>query len=230
MSLQALIEADQQCLLALNGSESIFWDGVMLTATSTLTWIPVLLLLFYVLLKNNSPRDVLMLVVFIALIITVADQFASTICKPYFQRFRPSQEPSLMYYVDVVNDYRGGRYGFISSHAANTFSVCVFLSLLLRKRAVSVALVAWAVLCSYSRIYLGVHYPGDILCGAAWGVTVGGCFYYLYVRLKRRWLPCRVPVSAKFTATGYLIADLHLILTGLYMTFVYILIRAVFYF
>lgn len=228
MDWQALIEWDRQCLLALNGSDSLFWDGVMLAATSTWTWIPVAVLLLYVLLKNNTLREVLMIVLLIALVITLADQFASTVCKPYFQRFRPTQDPELMYLVDVVDNYRGGRYGFISSHAANTFSVCVFLSLLFRRESMSVTLLLWALLCSYSRIYLGVHYPGDILCGAAAGILIGAVVYYLYVFLKRRWLPGRTPVSSKFTPTGYLVADLYLIMSGMYLSFVYILIRGAF--
>ncbi len=228
MDWQALIEWDRQCLLALNGSDSLFWDGVMLAATSTWTWVPVAVLLLYVLLKNNTLREVLMIVLLIALVITLADQFASTVCKPYFQRFRPTQDPELMYLVDVVNNYRGGRYGFISSHAANTFSVCVFLSLLFRRKAMSLTLLLWALLCCYSRIYLGVHYPGDILCGAVSGILIGMVVYYLYVFFKRRWLLNRTPVSSKFTSTGYLVADLYLIMSGMYLSFVYILIRGAF--
>ncbi|MDE7379226.1 MAG: phosphatase PAP2 family protein [Paraprevotella sp.] len=229
MDWQALIEWDRQCLLALNGSDSLFWDGVMLAATSTWTWIPVAVLLLYVLLKNNTLREVLMIVLLIALVITLADQFASTVCKPYFRRFRPTQDPELMYLVDVVNNYRGGRYGFISSHAANTFSVCVFLSLLFRRKSMSVTLLLWALLCSYSRIYLGVHYPGDIVCGAASGILIGVAVYYLYVFLKKRWLPSRMPVSSKFTSTGYLVTDLYLVMSGMFLSFVYILIRGAFY-
>ena len=117
----------------------------------------------------------------IALVITLADQIASGLCKPFFARFRPTQDPNIMYMVDIVNGYRGGRFGFISSHAANTFAISVFLSLLIKRKSLTFMLLFWAVLNSYSRIYLGVHYPGDILFGAIEGCFIG---YLIYPYIK----------------------------------------------
>ena len=129
MALEDWIGLDQRLLLLLNGSNSLFFDHLMNGITSTVAWIPVAVVLFYVLVKNNSMREVGLIVLFLALSILLADQFSSSFCKPYFARFRPAQDPLLMYLVDVVDGYRGGRYGFISSHAANTFAVCIFLAL-----------------------------------------------------------------------------------------------------
>ena len=140
MALEDWIGLDQRLLLLLNGSNSLFFDHLMNGIT-------------------NSMREVGLIVLFLALSILLADQFSSSFCKPYFARFRPAQDPLLMYLVDVVDGYRGGRYGFISSHAANTFAVCIFLALLVRNVWMTFSLVLWAALCSYSRIYLGVHYP-----------------------------------------------------------------------
>ena len=162
-----------------------------------------------------------------ALVILLADQFSSSFCKPYFARFRPAQDPQIMYMVDVVNGYRGGRYGFISSHAANTFAVCMFLSLLVRHLYMTCSLVLWAVLCSYSRIYLGVHYPGDILFGALWGILVGVGFYYLYAFLQRRFFQRKEVVSTQYTSSGYAVADLDVFQTVLYFTYLVLAIRAV---
>ncbi len=172
MTLHDWMEWDKQLLLAWNGSDSLFWDNLMTGITSTVAWIPVAIVLLYVIMKNNSPREMGLIVLFIALAILMADQFSSSFCKPYFERFRPTHDPEIMYMVDIVNGYRGGRYGFISSHAANTFAVCVFLSLLIRNVWITFSTVLWAVLCSYSRIYLGVHYPGDIFFGMLWGNEV----------------------------------------------------------
>lgn len=227
MSLNELIEFDRHLLLSLNGSDSLFWDQLMWGITSTVAWIPVAVVLFYVFIKNNSMREVCLILLTLALVILLADQFSSSFCKPYFARFRPSQDPYIMYMVDVVNGYRGGRYGFISSHAANTFAVCVFLALLIRNVYMTVSLVVWAVLCSYSRIYLGVHYPGDILCGALWGILVGVVFYLLYAFLQRRFFQRKEVISTQYTSSGYAVADLDVFQMVLYFTYLVLAIRAV---
>ena len=124
--IQQFIEADKALLLSLNGSDSLFWNGFMWTVTDTKTWIPAVLVLLYVVFKNNRVPQGIVITLMFALCVTLADQFASGLCKPYFARFRPTQDPELMYLVQTVNDYRGGLYGFISSHAANTFAVAMF--------------------------------------------------------------------------------------------------------
>lgn len=158
MDIQQYIAADKELLLNLNGSQSLFWDGFMWVATSTIVWVPVAAMLLYIIIKNNKIQEALLTIVMIALVITLADQIASGLCKPFFARFRPTQDPNIMYMVDIVNGYRGGRFGFISSHAANTFAISVFLSLLIKRKSLTFMLLFWAVLNSYSRIYLEIFY------------------------------------------------------------------------
>ena len=155
----------------------------------------------------------------LGLVITLADQISSGICKPYFARFRPTQDPELMYLIDIVNGYRGGRFGFTSSHAANTFAVAVFLSLVIKSKPLTYILCIWACLNAYSRIYLGVHYPGDILFGTLTGIAVGGITYYLYKYLIKRF--CHQPryVSNRYTSSGYLISDVSILITIMIITF-----------
>lgn len=227
MGLEDWIAFDQQLLLRLNGSDSLFWDNLMEGITSTVAWLPVGVVLIYLVIKNNTMREAGLVVLFFALTILLADQFSSSFCKPYFARFRPTQDPLLMYLVDVVDGYRGGRYGFISSHAANTFGVCMFLSLLLRNRWMTFSLVLWAALCSYSRIYLGVHYPGDIFFGTLWGLVSGALCYLLYAYLHRKIAPERRLVSTQYTPSGYAVADLDVFQSVLYLTYVVLAIRAV---
>ena len=132
IDIQQLIQVDQHLLLQLNGSDSLFWDGVMWTVSDTKTWIPAAVVLLYVIFKNCKLSQGMLVLLTLALVVLCADQFSSGLCKNYFMRFRPSQEPALTDLVQVVNGYRGGAYGFISSHAANTFAIAVFVSLLIR--------------------------------------------------------------------------------------------------
>lgn len=191
--MDELIRFDQQLLLALNGSDSVWLDQVMLYVTRTTTWIPLFVALLVVLLRLRLWREVLMVVVCLALVILLCDQFASSLCKPLFERYRPSHEPQLLGLVDLVGGRRGGLYGFISSHAANTFGVFMFTTLYLRRTLTSrwllilssVTVFLWACLSSYSRIYLGLHYPGDIFFGILAGLFFGWFIYRLFTSASR---------------------------------------------
>ena len=224
MDIQHLIEFDQQLLLNWNGSDSLLWDGFMWVATSTYIWTPVAIALLYVIFRNNKLKEALLILGMLAIVVTLADQISSGICKPFFARFRPTQDPDLMYMIDIVNGYRGGRYGFTSSHAANTFAVAVFVSLLIKSWPLSITMILWAVLNAYSRIYLGVHYPGDILFGTLTGVGVGVLVYFLYYYLKGKFLSSPQYISNQYTSSGYLTSDISILLTVMAITVLVILI------
>ena len=221
MDLNTLLNIDRYMLLSLNGSDSLFWDGCMLVYTSMGVWIPLAIMLLYVLLKNNNIKDFFLLIVLIAVVATLTDTISSGICKPFFERWRPTNDPMLMYAVDVVNETRGGRYGFTSSHAANSFGIAIFVSLLIRNRALSVSLMIWASMNAFTRIYLGVHYPGDILAGTLIGIVVGGLAYRLYVYIQNhsRRTARRDWISDHYTKSGYLVSDVYFLLLFMYATF-----------
>lgn len=224
MDIQQFIGFDQELLLKLNGSDSLFWDGFMWIATNMLTWIPLAVVLLYVIIKNNIIKEALMILGFMVLVILLTDQISSGFCKPFFARFRPTQDPELMYQIDIVNGYRGGLYGFTSSHAANTFGIAIFLTLVLKSWSLGTLLLIWASLNAYSRIYLGVHYPGDILFGILTGIGVGTLIFLLYSYLQRKILGHPSYISNQYTSSGYLNSDISLVQTVFILTIFYIMI------
>lgn len=232
MDLSTLLNIDRYLLLSLNGSDSLFWDGCMLVYTSMAVWVPLAIVLLCVLLKNNNIKDFFLLVVLIAILATLTDQISSGFCKPFFERWRPTNDPLLMYAVDVVNETKAGKYGFTSSHAANSFGIATFISLLIRNRSLSVSLMIWAAMNAFTRIYIGVHYPGDILGGTVIGVVVGWLIYrlYVYIQNHKRRTSRRDWISTHYTKSGYLVSDVYFFLLAMYLTFVAIPIISFFTF
>jgi undecaprenyl-diphosphatase len=170
--LSSLVGVDQSVFLFLNGWHCNLLDQVMFWGTQTRVWLPLFLLLLYLSVRTYRLKALLLILTLI-LTITIADQSAN-LAKSSVQRLRPTHDPHLSEKVHVVNDYRGGQYGFYSSHAANTMAIAIFLILLLKNRYrwIAAVMIPWALFMAYTRLYLGVHYPGDLLAGmVAGGVT-----------------------------------------------------------
>ncbi|MCT4616330.1 MAG: phosphatase PAP2 family protein [Marinifilaceae bacterium] len=177
--LQYLIDLDKDILLALNGVNNPFWDNFMYLISQKFIWIFLYISIVLTIFRNFHWKKSLIVLLCIGLVILIADQLCSGLMKPFFERFRPSRDPQFSHLVNTVYDYTGGKYGFASSHAGNTFGLACFISLLFRDRVNTVFMFSWAILVSYSRIYLGVHYLGDILVGALIGIFAGYLVYRL---------------------------------------------------
>ena len=227
MDITSLDLLDRRLFLLLNGSESDWWDGFMWTVTQTQTWIPLLLVLLYVVLRTGGWRQLLCFSLALALAILLADQLSSSLLKPLFHRPRPTHAPALHGLVDTVRGYTGGPYGFVSSHAANTFAVFLLCALTVRSRLLTLTLFLWASVDSYSRVYLGVHYPGDILCGALLGLVCGLVCYLLYWLVYERRSKTIQFRTAAYTPSGFLVSDVHLLMLVLSLTLLYVCLRAI---
>ena len=227
MDFDALIQFDKQLLLLVNGSQSLFFDGLVKTLTTAATWIPLYVSLFYLVLKNNdSVQKILLIVACAGVCVFLAGSLDDMIVKPMVGRWRPTHDPQIGSLVDTVNGYRGGDYGFFSAHASNTFSIAFFFCWLVRSRLLSVCLVIWSLVNCWTRMYLGVHYPGDILVGLLWGATIGGLVYYVYFQLSKRMSTGMSYVSSQYTVTGYQQREVDIVVCVLVYTFIYALLRA----
>jgi undecaprenyl-diphosphatase len=153
-------------------------------------WLPLYLLLIGYLVCRYRKKSILIIVFAIASVV-IADQLAVHAFKDVFERLRPGHNPTIQHLVHIVNDYRGGLYGFVSNHAANTFALATFLSFTIRNRYFVYSIFIWALIVSYSRIYLGVHYPGDVLCGAMLGILIGWLMFLVYRKAESGYLKDR---------------------------------------
>lgn len=171
--LETLQEIDVNILVWINHTFKSDWmDAVMLFCSGKLTWLPWYALLLFFLYKSN-PKRIWINLVLIACCIALADQLASGLLKPLVARLRPCHNDSVNVKLILIDGICGGQYGFVSSHAANVFAVFFFFVLkdvFQKIKPLIYILLVWAIIVSLSRVYLGVHYPGDVLCGALVGV------------------------------------------------------------
>lgn len=219
--IDRLLPFERDIFFAINGSESIFWDNVMWNFTSLITWIPMFAFILYVAFRNQILKEALLVLVAIALVILFADQLSSSFLKPLFKRHRPTHHTDFKDLVDIVNDYRGGQYGFISGHATNSFGLAIFFSLLFKNKYVTTSIILWALLNSYSRIYIGVHFISDILAGMLVGSLIGFLVYYIYIWIRSKYF--KIPHDEK-TKTIYSKKDGNILGIGIFSYLVLIIL------
>ncbi len=198
--IERLLPLERDFFFAMNGSDSLFWDNVMWTISGRFVWIPLFLFILFLFFFRTHRKEAILVSLFFILVFVATDQISSSFFKPFFERFRPTHHPDFRDMVDIMNGYRGGRYGFISGHATNSFGLAVFLSLVFRNGFLIFSTLLWATINSYTRIYLGVHFISDILAGMIVGTLVAFILYWLYTVLRK--VIVRPPSSRELSAYG----------------------------
>lgn len=225
--IEFLQDIDRELLLGINGSDSLYLDRLVRTLTNGLTWIPLYLSLFYMVMKNNDNfRRLLLVLGGAGVCVVLAGTVDDVIVKPLVARWRPTHDPQIGILVDIVDGYRGGKYGFFSAHASNTMSIATFFCWLARSRRLSITLVIWSLVNCWTRMYLGVHFPGDILVGLIWGITVGTGVYFLYRRLTRGMYMPRNLNPVQYTTTCYRRQDCNWPVAVFIYTLLFVFIKA----
>lgn len=186
MSLvEKILPYERDLFLWLNEHHTDYWDVFMWIYSGKLIWLPLAIVSFIIFVYKIKWKEAVLLLICATLVGILCDYVSAQLIKPFFERPRPTHHPDFQQFVDTVQGYRGGKYGFISNHAANGFGVVTFVSLLFRYRYLTMTLIVWATTTAYSRIYLGVHFISDIVGGAIWGILIGFMVYYIYLTSRQ---------------------------------------------
>ncbi len=220
---------DLEILHFFNGSDNIILDDIMATLTAGYTWIPLYVTLIYLIIKNNETMAQIMLALGAGILcVIITDGISDGILKPMIARLRPTEEPLVKYTIKIVYDIRGGGlYSFPSAHAANTMGIAVLFCWLVRSKKFCTVMIIWSLLNCWTRLYLGVHYPSDIVVGIICGLLVGTSIFFIYRKIYFKISPRLHYISTQYTKSGYDYNDIDVVISIFIMTIVYAILKAV---
>ena len=183
--LSMLNARDTRVFLTVNSHHNAYFDSVMWLVSGKLIWVPMYVSLFFVLLKNYSYKVVFAILLAIGVVILFTDSFTAQVIRPWVCRLRPSNlDNPMSSMVHIVDGYRGGAYGFPSNHASNTWGLAFFITFLFRRYKLTFFFFLWALLVCYSRMYLGVHYFGDLLIGGLLALAGASTVFYVFRKVS----------------------------------------------
>ncbi len=198
-AIESLLPLERNLFFILNGSDSVFLDNIFWTITGKLIWVPMLIFIGVMIFHKTPIKVAIITILSIVILFALCDQISSTFFKGYFQRFRPTHHPDFMNFVDTVREYRSRGYSFISGHATNSFGIAILLSRIFVSRWITIPIISWATLNSYSRLYLGVHFTTDIVAGILVGSLIGLLVFEIYKATKKRVLKLEPDSTLKVT-------------------------------
>lgn len=190
--LEYFISIDKAILLEIHRWHTPFWDDFFYIFSGQKVWLITALAIVYAIIRSYRKESWVVFMA-IAVLITLSDQLSSGLIKPLVERLRPTHEPSLEGLLCIVHDCREGGYSFVSSHAANSLAFATFSILLFKNRLYGWVIASWSILTGFSRMYLGVHYPFDVVCGTILGIGVGSLVYFLLKKLRPSCTQTAVP-------------------------------------
>lgn len=224
MNYSTLYAADKTLLMVFNGSHCPFVDRLAVTLTCGYMWIPLYIALLLLVINNHKTVVQISLVIGMALLaIVLSEGMADLIVKPLVARLRPIHDTLMQDSVQVVNNYRAEGYSFFSAHASNTMAVAVFFSLLVKDRLFACTLITWALVNCWTRLYLGVHYPSDIIVGVVWG-SVSGLFAYTMYNKVKDTRSVRASDDATTTDMAYRRSDINTVISVMALLVIFAII------
>lgn len=219
---------DMYFLQLLNGSDSLFLDRFTVAFTSGYTWIPFYVILGLLIVKNNKTMAQIMLIFACGILgVLASGVFCDLVVKPYFMHPRPCFDPAVSHMVKTVSGYKVTGYSFFSSQAANTMSLAVFFTFLVRSKLLSVTLFLWSIVSCWTSLYLGVYWFSDIAFGMLWGMFIGILVYFIFYKIFRKMSPSLNYISTHYTSTGYSRTDIDMCLSMMTLTLMYCLFRVI---
>lgn len=193
--MEFLFNLDRSVFLFLNNLGTESWDGFWLLITKQINWIPIFLIILYLVFKNYGWRHSILIILMIGLLMLITDQSTNYFFKFHFERLRPGSNPDLVGLMRAVKT--SSTFSFISGHASNSMAACFFLYTVLKSRVKYIEIMfLWPLVFAYSRIYLGLHYPSDILVGYIWGILMALLVLQLYKFLRDKYFPNREHLDA----------------------------------